>query len=251
MTETIHPINQPRKRKSLFGAKEHPSQRPKRPTIPSRKGPGGSKISSKPLAERLPVEGTAAYGAMTRLDVTLDQLRKSPDISQILARSVGPRQRVIDSLRFSTDPAAVEFLDIYDDMPKGDRQNVPFEAICIKGQISPSAVLGAVMMAARLVGAQESAITAVIEHPEVLRKTIQYAKELPGAFADRRIIHEAVGFLPRPGGGSNVNVNLNSGNPQLAEEDDDEKTFETAFPSVNQELEKWGEKRRKLLEGGR
>jgi hypothetical protein len=184
--------------------------------------------------------------------VDMADLRKSPDITQILARSVGPRQRIIDALRFSSDEAAVEFLNIYDELPQCDQKTVPWEAICISGDIAPSAVLGAVMMAARLVGAQESAITAVIEHPEVLRKTIQYAKDLPGASADRKLLHEAVGFLPRPGGGGvSMNVNLNAaGNPQLSE-DDDEETFESAFPSVNQELEKWGEKRRKLLEGGR
>lgn len=251
---TIEFPSQPPKRKSLFGGKIHPSQKPKRPMIPSRKGPGGSKISSKPLAERLPPEDSRAGQAVRRLGVTMDQLRKSPDISQILARSVGPRQRIIDALRFSSDPAAVDFLNIYDELPAGDRQNVPFEAVCIAGNILPASVLGAVMMAARIVGAQESAITTMIEHPEVVRKTIQFAKDLPGASADRKMVHDAVGWLPTPkGGGGSVNVNLNAnGNPQLGNsEDDEEETFDTAFPSVNQELEKWGEKRRKLLETGK
>jgi hypothetical protein len=107
-------------------------------------------------------------------------------------------------------------------------------------------------MAAKIVGAQESALTTIMEHPEVVRKTIQFAKELPGASADRKMIHDAVGFLPSAKHGGNVNVNLNGGNPQLSdEEEDDDKTFDTAFPSVNQSLEAWGEKRRKLLEGGR
>ena len=249
----ITPQKPPRKkRKSLFGAKEHPSQRPKKPTIPSRRGPGGSKVSSKPLAERLPDEGTAAFMACRKLGVSMDMLRKSPDITQIFARSVGPRQRVIDALRFSSDPAAVEFLNIYDELPLLDQRTIPFEAICLYGEISPAGVLGAVMMAARIVGAQESALTTIVEHPEVVRQTIHFAKTLPGASKDREMVHNAVGWLPKSGGSGNVNVNLNAGGaPQLDEEDDDEKTFESAFPSVNQSLEKWGEKRRKLLEGGK
>jgi hypothetical protein len=190
---------------------------------------------------------------MFRLGVTIEQLRKSPDISQILARSVGPRQRVIDALRFSSDPAAIEFLNIYDEMPNGDRTNVPFEAICIAGEISPASVLGACLMSAKIVGAQESMLTTAIEHPELVKKTFDYAKNLPGAHADRRMLLEASGYLPNAKEGS-VNVNLLGGNPQLAEpdeEEEDEKTYETAFPSVNQSLEKWGERRRKLLEGGK
>lgn len=246
-------------RKSLFGAKVHPSQKPKKPMIPSRKGPGGSKISSKPLAERLPVEGTEAWKACRTLGVEMERLRKSPDISQILARSVGPRQRVIDSLRFSEDPSAIAFLNIYDDLSMADRRSVPFEAVCINGDISPASVLGAALVSAKIVGAQESMLTTAIEHPELVRKTFEYAKSIPGAHADRRMLLEASGYLPNAKGGQ-VNVNLLNGSPQLAqpaleaeesEEESDERTFETAFPSINQSLELWGEKRRKLLEGGK
>lgn len=106
-------------------------------------------------------------------------------------------------------------------------------------------------MAAKIVGAQESALLTVIEHPNVVKQTIKFAKELPGAFADRKLIHEAVGFLPTSKG-SNVSVNLlNQVNQTSGSDDDEEDTFNTAFPSINQNLEAWGEKRRKLLEGGK
>jgi hypothetical protein len=191
----------------------------------------------------------------------METLRKSPDISQILARSVGPRQRVIDALRFSDDPSAIAFLNIYDEMPKGDRTMVPFEAICIHGEINPASVLGATLVMAKVVGSQESMLTTAIEHPELVRKTFEYAKSIPGAHADRRMLLEASGYLPNAKGGQ-VNVNLLNGSPQLAqpmmateeaetEEESDVRTFETAFPSVNQSLENWGERRRKLLEGGK
>ena len=210
-------------------------------------GAGRFQSLIKAAGGKTSVKGTAAYNAMTKLGVDLDQLRKSPDISNILARSVGPRQRVIDALRFSSDPAAIDFLNIFDELPKGDRINVPFEVVCIAGQINPAQVLGACLMAAKIVGAQESMLTTAIEHPELVRKTFQYAKELPGAHADRRMLLEASGYLPNSKGGG-VNVNVLSGNPQLADSQDDAGgAFETAFPSIGKDLEQWGERRRKLV----
>lgn len=210
--------------------------------------------SSKTLSGRTPkpVVEQRSVAALRRYKVTPEEIEKVGNITAMLQRAVGGRDKVIDILRFSQDTAATEFLKAYDEAPIGDRNYLSFEAICIKASIPTSAVYGAIIMSAKSIMGQESALTTIIEHPEVVRKTIQFAKELPGASKDREMIHQAVGYLPSKGGG--ISVNLFGGNPQPTESDDgddDDTAFREAFPSINTQLEGWGANRRGLLEKGR
>ena len=191
--------------------------------------------------------------ALFRFGVRKEELAKSAQITPILDSALGKWRKAIDLLRFSADENAKQFLEIYDQPPKVDRDRVPIEAICIKAEVNPAAILGATLMAARQVSAQESALIAITEHPQVVKDTITFAG-LAGGSKDRKMIHQAVGFLPTSKGVS-MNVNLSGGNPQFggAESggDDDEDSFEQAFPSLNANLENWGNARRRLLEKGR
>jgi hypothetical protein len=180
---------------------------------------------------------------------------RSPNISGMLKRVLGSAHKAIAALRFSSDPAAIAFVETYDAIPADDRESVPLEAICLKANVSAPAILGATLMAARQVQAQESALRAIIAHPDVVKTTIKTSK-LVGGDKDRKMLHEAVGFLPTKTG-SSINVNLLGGNPQYAPQrsedpdDDDDTAFIEAFPSINHKLEGWSENRRKLLSGGK
>lgn len=198
--------------------------------------------------------------ALERLGISPDDLEKCPEISPTLDRALSAANmkkvgtgRVISFLRYSDDKQAMAVVQAYDEANKGDRDAVPIEALCLKAKANPITILGAAIFCARNISAQEAALTTIIEHPEVLKSTIQFAKELPGASKDREMIHQAIGFLPTSKGNS-VNVNLFGGNAKFSdekEEDDDDTAFSTAFENDNSELEQWGNQRRKLLEKGR
>jgi hypothetical protein len=189
------------------------------------------------------------------LGITKDALELAPQITDILKNSFKNVKAAIQTLRFSNEVAAVEFFKVYDELPAGDREYLPIEAVCLKAAVTPSALLGATFLACKTVRGQESALMAVNAHPAVLKATIQWAK-LPGGDRHARMIHEAVGFLPTPKGGGNINVNLLGGNPVHGNPDRAESApaelqnedFGELFPSVNQNLEKWSDNRRKLLE---
>jgi len=206
--------------------------------------------------------------ALERMGVTKKELKLSAQITPILDNALGGLQnndgvgrhrstvsKVIGFLRFSTDEAARQFLYVYDSLPKVDRERIPIEAICIKAKINPDEILGATLRAARNISAQESALMTIVEHPEVVRSTVQFSR-LAGGSKDREMLHQAVGYLPTPKGVS-MSVNLLGGNPQLSRDnegggsEDDEDSFESAFPSLNRNLESWGDRRRKLLESGK
>ncbi len=209
---------------------------------------------------RIPTDVTRREQALARLNVTESQIARTPEIKSILqaalknGRKGASNEAVIGYLRFSEDPRVQSLLDVYDEMNKGDRNDVPIEALCLRARVETPLVLGLVIMCARNLSAQESALQTIIEHPEVVKSTIDFAKNLPGASKDREMIHQAVGYLPTSKG-QTISFNLLNGNPQKEqaedETDDDNESFTLAFPSVNESLEKWSGQRNKLLDKGK
>lgn len=196
--------------------------------------------------------------ALERIGVDLDDLEAAPRITDILASAFStgkriPRVQTVNFLAASPAPEARAFLEVYRELPIRDRESLPLEAICIKASVNPLAILGAVLMAAKNLKAQESALKAIMAHPDVIQSTIDAAKLIgPNGTADRKILHEAVGFLPTKQG-SNIAINLGMGAPQESDgEDDDDKAFDEAFGTpgeIGPQIEKWSENRRLLLEG--
>ena len=190
--------------------------------------------------------------AMRRFNVSVDELYKAPKITDILKSSFKTTKAAIEALRFSNETAAIEFFMVYDEIPVGDRAYIPIEAVCVKAAVSPSALLGATFMACKDMRGKESALIAVNSHPDVLKNTIRFAA-LPGGDRDRKMLHEAVGFLPTPKGGM-VNVNVMGGQPQYLQPEkphlgdgSEEEDLNELFPSVMQNQEKWADNRRSLL----
>jgi hypothetical protein len=189
------------------------------------------------------------------MKVSQEDVDRAPNISGMIRRLLGKTAKAIAALRFSSDPIVESLLQVYDRLPVGDRDLVPLEAICIKAEVTPPAILGALMICIRQTNGQESALKAMIAHPKIVDATVRYAK-LAGGDKDRKMLHESIGFLPTKQGG-NINVNLlGGGQPKLTataedEEDDDDTSFREAFPTISGKLEGWSESRRKLLENGK
>lgn len=222
------------------------------PVLVNSKGSSPKPPSKRPLKAQSLVRKDAA---LRRLGITKDALEVVPQITDMLKSAFKNVKAAIGLLRFSNDTAAVEFFKVYDELPAGDRDYLPIEAVCLKASVTPSALLGATFLACKVVRGQESALIAVNAHPDVMAATVKYAQE-PGGDRWAKMLHEGVGFLPTPKGG-NINVNLLGGNPvhgnpNRASEPSvpelQDENFGDLFPSVNQNLEKWADNRRKLLE---
>lgn len=154
---------------------------------------------------------------------------------------------MIDAMRFSVEPSIISFLKTYDSIPVGDRRYIPLEAVALKSNVGFNELLGSIVMCFRSFQSQKSALMAMAAHPKVLNSTILYAG-MPGGERDRRILHEAVGFLPTPKG---LTINQNFGANQGDKgEPDEPETVEVndIFPMINETQEEWQSNRTKMLE---
>ena len=197
--------------------------------------------------------------------------------AEILTRCLGdgkrlPRQRILSFAAVSPQPCAIAFINAVRQIPALDLKQLSFEAMCVRAKVSPVELLGAVLMAAKSMKATESALKAILAHPEVVQATVDAATEgTPvlvggkpvrdekgkvlrydhGDVAAQRIMHEAMGFLPTKKGGD-LNLNFGFGKPpEERGESDAEADWEEAFPSLGDSIKEWSEQKHKLLEGGK
>lgn len=177
--------------------------------------------------------------------ITPSQVETCPNISSVFPN----RKSVLEALRFSQEPAAIAFLQVYDETPDGDRKNLPLEAVALKSQANFAELLGAMMLAFQAYQGQKSAALVMEEHPGLVAATVKFAKKSKGV-QDRKMLHEAVRFLPTPKGQS---INLNFPGNQNDKADEGEATspeMDAMFPLITHREEKWQQDRTKLLEGG-
>jgi len=194
-------------------------------------------------SKRLPRKEAALSRFLKGTGIRPSQVENAPNLTRIL----GKRTSVIDAMRFSQEPAVIEFLKVYDSTPVCDRKQVPFEAVALKAQCNFSELLGAIILSFRSVQAQKSAVLAMGSHPDVVQATINDALSVKGAVA-QKMLHEAVGFLPTPKGTS---INFNLGQNDKPEEDEDKESapeINELFPMITERQEKWQADRSRLLE---
>lgn len=157
-------------------------------------------------------------------------------------------------MRYSRHPAILQFLDVWDDTPVADRKQIPFEAVALKAKVDIAELIGAYLLSFRTLQQQKSALIAMTHHPDVVEDTIEFAGRRDG-ISDRRMLHEAVGFLPTPRGLSITQNFANLANQPEAETEPEKVETATApdiediFPMINDREEKWQQSRQKLLEG--
>ncbi len=211
---------------------------------------------------------------LQRLDIDEREVEEAPPITETLQSCFGPTYKAqsIQYLAASDSVGAKTFLRFWRQIPKADHQELTIEVVCVYARVSPLEILGAVLMAARNLKGQESALKAILAHPEVVEATVASATQgTPllidgkpyldengrpllighGNAAAQKMMHEAVGFLPTRKG-SEVEINFfgrKADKDDDDEIDDDEAAWDEAFPLISGKLEKWSEKRRKLTEG--
>ena len=157
-------------------------------------------------------------------------------------------------MRFSDDATIRKFLVHYDTASGQQRRVLPLEAFALHASVEIPALLGATMLAFKSLQAQKSTLRVMADHPEIVAKTIKVAKTTKGV-ADRRMIHEAVGFLPTKTG---ISINQVFGG-QLPQKRDEQPApreangepveFDELFEPIGKNLEKWQSDKQKLLRG--
>lgn len=139
-------------------------------------------------------------------------------------------------------------MQVYDETPVCDRKQISFEAVALKSRANIAELLGAMMLSFQSYQAQKSAALVMDEHPGLVAASVKFAKKYKG-IQDRKMLHEAVRFLPTPKGQS---FNFNFGKP---EDDKDDSGAATApevndiFPAITDRQEKWQADRSRMLEG--
>ena len=125
-----------------------------------------------------------------------EKLATLPQITPLFKRADGGLKGVIEAMRFaSQDETIAGFLKKYDSIPAGDRERVPWEAIALAAKLDVQQLTGAIMFALENSSANTVRILGWTAHPEVMRKTIKYAK-MPGGQKDRVTFHTGLDGSP-------------------------------------------------------
>lgn len=162
-----------------------------------------------------------------------------------------PRQKILAFAAVSDQPCAVQFMNAIRKVKDQDRDKLSFEAMCVFARVNPVEMLGSILMAAKSMKATESALKAILAHPDVVDATVKTAKVkgLTGQ-ADRKLLHEAVGFLPSKKGGG-IAINFGFGRPaeERDPDSDADQDWDDAFPPLGEAIQEWSSEKHKLLEG--
>ena len=219
---------------------------------------------------------------LRRLDIDPDEVALMPkEPCEILTRCFGapknghwPRTQILSFATVSNHPCAIAFTNSVRQIKKSDLELLSFEAMCVRARVSPVELLGAILMSAKSMKATESALKAIMAHPDVVDATVDAATQgtplmkqdgkpyldergrpiLHGHGDDRaqRMLHEAVGFLPSKKGGG-VEINFGFGRPPEERDDDSDadEAWDEAFPALGDQIQDWSQDKHKLLEGGK
>jgi hypothetical protein len=122
---------------------------------------------------------------------------------QVITQGVGGAIKI---LRDSDNPDAKRFLEYYDQGNLQDyhRKVLPIEAFCMISGMTPAHLLGVVVEAATIQGAQLGSLRAAVEFPNIVKKSVELAKTKEGV-SDREFQLKHAGFLPMPKG-SQTNI---------------------------------------------
>lgn len=197
---------------------------------------------------------------LARLDIDPDEVALVPrEPCEILTRCFGkpkhgiwPRTQVLTFAAVSTHPCAVAFTKSLREISQQDLKCLSFEALCVRSRVSPVELLGAILMSAKSMKSQESALKAILAHPAVVDATVKTAK-IKGMVgqADRKLLHEAVGFLPTKKGGMEINIGFGRPAEERDEDSDADEDWEDAFPALGEQVQEWSSSKHRLLEGGK
>lgn len=200
------------------------------------------KDSKRVSLKRKPRRNAALARFLKGTGIKPNQIETAPNLSGYFPNKL----LLIDAIRFSQEPVVSDFLKVYDATPEFDRKRIPLEAVALKAQCDFNSLLGAMMFSFRAMQTQKSALIAMEAHPEVVAATAKFARKARGV-QDRKMLHEAVGFLPTPKGAS-INLNFPGSKDDVPDSEPTTPEVDELFPMITQRQEKWQNDRTKMLE---
>lgn len=216
--------------------------------------PENSKSSQRKRSD-LRYERKRTRGPLARLGITVTEYVAAPKISPILREIQGGKSKALKAMRFSTSELIQKFLSKYDSIPAYDREKLSIEAIALSAGVNIPHLWGEIMLAMREHSVNSVKIIAVANHPEVVKKTIEFA-QLPGGYRDREHVHTMLGALPSNKGTTFINKFFAGGSQK---EDEEANTpppelvddLEYIFPDASAIQERVQPMRQKLLDPGK
>jgi hypothetical protein len=142
---------------------------------------------------------THAEEARERLGITPEQMRGVPRIAPLLEPVEGGIERIVEALRWSEDCTAVAFLNKYDSVPQADLKHLSVEEICVAAGVEPTQLLSLAVDGLMHISLNMAKLQVFSSLPGIMRATIKSALKDKG-WRDRRLIFQALGFLPVPSG---------------------------------------------------
>lgn len=196
--------------------------------------------------------------ALKRLGVKREQLASIPPLSAMIKRDskeLGGQKAVLEAIRFSPEkPEIAAFLAVYDDLPKGDKERLPWEAVAVSAGINVDHLIGAITSAVYKNSANRSKFIIGMGHPLSVAARVKYA-QLPSGEKDRTALDIMLGAMPQKKG--MVIINKMGGHSSDKDEDDDDVVegemftpdhdLESLFPSSEKIQEKLLTIRQKML----
>jgi hypothetical protein len=219
---------------------------------PSKKSQVSVSASSSTNKIRVPKpQVKRAAEALARFKVKPEQLETVPQFSSIFRAADGGLKAVLEAMRFSGgDEVIGAFLKVYDKIPAGDRERIPWEAIAIKAKIDTPRLIGSIMIAMQTMSQNTVRVIAWSAHPAVMKKTVQFAKMASGE-KDRQLFHTGTGWLPTAKGPTFIGKAVFDSNghekhdePEVFSADDD---LDELFPPANAMQERLVPIRQRLL----
>lgn len=127
-----------------------------------------------------------------------ERLQRAPKITELIQSAAkGGLPEVLESLRFSSDPLVVQFLECYDRASLIDRRALPWEGFALEAGINPALLLGSIIIALQMASADKVRLLYITNHPDTVRARIKAAKTSMGK-GDRDAIDQSLGLLPTP-----------------------------------------------------
>jgi hypothetical protein len=200
-----------------------------------------------------------AAAALRRLNVTPQDLAAAPQITSLLKQANGGLKCVMTAMRLSVrDEVIAAYLTKYDELPAGDRDRVPMEAVALAADVDINTLLGSVMLALQAQAQNAIKIIAMTSHPKITAARVKYGLR-PAGERDRTALDTAMGFLPSPKGPTFIGKAIfgsgkNTMDQQGTGDDDDdspgggdELDLDALFPPANAMQQKLTPIRQKML----
>lgn len=182
------------------------------PITPKPKGGWGEKVAKKAIIKRASKAGLARTPRNAGMDGTL---------KSIINMLRGGQLALIGLVRTAaqTNTEAATFISKYDNLTHRVKNSsaTKLEDICTEMEIGWPRMVSWAMEAAMTTGQHLAAMKAALALPEVVEKSIKFAKQKDG-YRDRDFLYRHSGFVPTPAGSSISIVNQIAANAQAKNE---------------------------------